>query len=265
MNIERQEPRPSLCIGILTLNEAKNITRCLNSALFADQILVVDSGSTDNTCELAKSLGAEVVVYADWQGFGEQRNRLLKHCRNNYIFFLDADEEITPELREEIMQSVKDDQDVVYEILWEQVAYGRPLKHMDSTGGLERFFKTSSIERYDGVVHEGAIMKGGKRPVRQFKGKVIHYSRETIHGSILKLAQYSHLGAVKRAEKKRRGGIWRGFASGLAIFIRLYIFRRGFMSGGSGFLFCFFIALECFFRYVALKYDKDSMNTLVKR
>jgi len=265
MNTERQVVRPSLCIGILTLNEAKNITRCINSASFADHILVIDSGSTDDTCELAKALGAEVIIYEDWQGFGEQRNRLLKHCNSDYIFFLDADEELTPALREEIITAVNDNQDIIYEILWDQVAFGRHLKYMNSTGGLRRFFKTASIDAYDGVVHEGAKMKGGDRPVHQFKGRLLHYSRETIHGSILKLAQYSHLGAVKRAEKKRRGGVCRGFVSGLAIFIRLYIIRRGFLSGPQGFLFCFFIALECFFRYVALEYDKDSMDTIVKR
>ena len=265
MNTEHPVPRPTLCIGILTLNEAKNITRCIQSAGFADQILVIDSGSTDNTCQIATALGAEVHVYDDWKGFGEQRNRLLKHCRADYIFFLDADEEITPGLREEIIQAVKNDQDVIYEILWEQVAYGRRLKHMSTTGGLRRFFKTASIDAFDGVVHEGARMKGSDRPVHQFKTRLLHYSRESIHGSILKLAQYAHLGAVKRAEKQRHGGVLRGFVSGFASFIRLYIIRRGFMDGPQGFLFCFFVALESFFRYAAIEYDKDFLDVLVKR
>lgn len=265
MSKEHQDARPTLCVGILTLNEARNISRCIKSAQFADQILVIDSGSTDETCEIAKELGAEVHVYSDWKGFGEQRNRILKHCTTDFIFFLDADEAITPNLQKEIVEAVNSDDDVIYEILWDQVAFGRTLKYMDSSGGLQRFFKTNSIDHYEGVVHEGAIMKGGSRPVLQFKNKVLHYSRETINGSLLKLAQYSHLGAVKRSKKNKTGGIWRGFFSGLAIFIRLYIIRRGFMGGAQGFLFCFFIALECFFRYVALKYDKDSMDILVKR
>ena len=265
MSTEPPVSQPSLCIGILTLNEAKNITRCIHSASFADQVLVIDSGSSDSTCELARELGAEVHVYDDWKGFGEQRNRLLKHCRTDYIFFLDADEEITPRLRNEITQAVNNDQDIIYEILWEQVAYGKRLKHMSTTGGLRRFFKVDSIDAFDGVVHEGARMKGGDRPVRQFKTRLLHYSRESIHGSILKLAQYAHLGAVKRAEKQRRGGILRGLISGFAGFIRLYILRRGFMDGPEGFLFCFFVALESFFRYVALEYDKESLDVLVKR
>ena len=263
--MDHPDARPSLCIGILTLNEAKNITRCINSASFADQILVVDSGSSDNTCELAKSLGAEVVVYDDWQGFGVQRNRILKHCKSDYIFFLDADEEITPELREEIIGAVQSRENVICEIRWTQVAYGRPLKYMTDASGLPRFFKASSIDRFEGIVHESARMKNANIPTRRFRGKLLHYSRETIHGSLLKLAQYSQLGAVKRAENNRRGGIWRGIASGVGVFIRLYFFRRVFLSGPQGFIFCLFVALESFFRYVSLEYDKDSLKVLVKR
>jgi len=84
--------KPTLCIAILTLNEARRIEQCIASARFADQIVVVDSGSSDDTVALASAMGAEVHTYADWQGFGEQRNRLLKHCTADYIFFLDADE-----------------------------------------------------------------------------------------------------------------------------------------------------------------------------
>jgi glycosyltransferase involved in cell wall biosynthesis len=260
-----QNQKPSLCIGILTLNEENNIVRCIRSASFADKILIVDSGSTDKTCEHAKALGAEVLVYDNWEGFAAQRNRLLEHCTTDYIFFLDADEEITPELCEEIKGAVQSGEDVICEIRWEQVAYGRSLKYMTDASGLPRLFKVSSIDRFEGIVHEYAKMKVANIPTRRFNGKLLHYSRETIHGSLLKLAQYSQLGAVKRAENNRQGGIWRGIASGSAVFIRLYFFRRVFLSGPQGFIFCLFVALESFFRYVSLKYDKDSLKVLVKR
>ncbi|WP_299513964.1 glycosyltransferase family 2 protein, partial [uncultured Limnohabitans sp.] len=90
---------PRLTIGILTKNEARLIGPCIESAAFADDIIVLDSGSTDNTLEIARSLGAHTFTSEDWQGFAVQRNRLLTHVRSEYIFFLDADEIITPELR----------------------------------------------------------------------------------------------------------------------------------------------------------------------
>lgn len=257
--------KPTLCIAILTLNEARRIEQCIASARFADQIVVVDSGSSDDTVVLASAMGAEVHTYADWQGFGEQRNRLLKHCTADYIFFLDADEEIPPGLEAEILAVVHAGQPGVWEVLWNQVAYGRPLTHMKSTGGIPRLFQTSNLLRYEGVVHEGAVLRDPSVTVSQFKTRLFHYSRETVYGSIQKLAQYAQLGAVKRAEKGKTGGVLRGMASGFANFMQLYFFRRGFLCGPEGFLFCFFIALECFFRYAMIAYDRDALTSVVKR
>lgn len=258
-------PRPTLTIGILTLNEERRIANCINSAKFADQIIVVDSGSKDNTREIALGLGAEVHNYPDWQGFAVQRNRLLQHVTGDYIFFLDADEEIPAELQKEIQAVVAEGKDEVWEITWNQVAFGRPLTAMHSTGGIPRLFRTTSLREFTGLVHEKAEMHGGPRPMRRFRARVLHYSRESIYDSLKKLAQYVQLGAAKRAKLGKRGGILRGSASAFAIFLRLYVFRRGFLCGAEGFLFCFFIALECFFRYVALEYDGATLETAMTR
>lgn len=257
--------RPTLCIGILTLNEEKRITQCIRSAHFADQILVIDSGSQDQTQVLARAAGAQVFDYPDWQGFAEQRNRLLKHCSCDFIFFLDADEEITPALEMEILQVLNQPGDAIWEVMWDQVAFGKSLSRMKTTGGVQRMFRAASIDHFEGVVHEGAKMKVAKLPVHTFKARLLHHSRETIYGSIQKLAQYAQLGAAKRAQKGKTGGVLRGFASGLTSFIQLYIFRRGFLCGPEGFLYCLFVALEAFFRYAMLRYDRDHLDKIVKR
>ena len=257
--------KPTLCIGILTMNEERRIARCIQSADFADKVIVVDSGSADGTIEVAKAAGAEAHVYADWQGFAVQRNRLLAHCKADYIFFLDADEEIPPELAAEITAVVKSGAPGVWEVLWNQVAYGRPLDRMKSTGGIPRLFQTQNLVRYEGVVHEGAVLRDDTVPVARFNARLLHHSRETVYASIQKLAQYAQLGALKRSEKGKTGGVLRGMASGFASFTQLYIFRRGFLCGPQGFLFCFFIALECFFRYAMIKYDRDALKVAAKR
>lgn len=102
MQPESTPSRPRLTVGILTLNEARRIASCINSAKFADQIVVVDSGSKDQTREIAAALGAEVHNYPDWQGFAVQRNRVLQHAKGEYVFFLDADEEMPPAMHAEI-------------------------------------------------------------------------------------------------------------------------------------------------------------------
>lgn len=256
---------PRLTIGILTMNEERRIEACIRSALFADEIIVVDSGSKDNTVALAQNLGAKVHSHADWQGFAEQRNRLLQYCTGDYIFFLDADEVITSELQSEIQTAVNSGNNAVWEVLWNQVAYGRALTMMKSTGGVQRLFRKDNLRRFEGLVHEQAILGNPKTPVVTCKGRLLHYSRETVYGSLQKLTQYAQLGASKRAKIGKRGGILRGFASAFASFMQLYFFRRGFLCGPEGFLFCFFIALECFFRYAILYYDRDFLHGSVKR
>jgi glycosyltransferase involved in cell wall biosynthesis len=254
------QTKPTLCIGVLTMNEALRIEQCLKSAAFADQVVVIDSGSTDGTRETAVALGAEVHLYADWQGFAVQRNRVLQHVKTDYVLFLDADELIPPELQVEIKQAVASGENAAWEVQWNQVAYGRALTWMKSTDGIRRLFKTSNLLAFEGVVHEGAELRDKNTPIKRFKTRLLHYSRETVYGSLQKLAQYVQLGAAKRAAAGKSGGVLRGFASAFAIFLKLYVFRRGFMCGPQGFLFCFFIALECFFRYAALHYDAQSLR-----
>lgn len=256
---------PTLCIGILTMNEERRIAQCIQSANFANQIVVVDSGSKDATVAIAQSLGAQVHSHTDWQGFAEQRNRMLQYCTADYIFFLDADEVITPQLQVEIQAAVASGQNAVWKILWNQVAYGRALTPMKSTGGIPRLFKKENLIKFEGVVHEKGILVNPATPVMTFSGRLLHYSRETVYGSLQKLAQYAQLGAMKRAEAGKRGGVLRGFASAFANFIQLYFFRRGFLCGAEGFLFCFFIALECFFRYVMIRFDLEVLKTSAKR
>lgn len=256
---------PTLCIAILTMNEARRIEQCIRSAQFADQIVVVDSGSMDDTVAIARRLGAQVHTHADWQGFAEQRNRLLQYCASDYIFFLDADEVITPELQTEIQAAVKTNQPDVWETHWLEVAFGRPLKRVLSRKSLPRFFRREMLVGFDGVVHEHANLRQPDLIRHSFHHPLLHYSRETVHDSLKKLTQYAMLGAAKRAKQGRKGGVLRGAASGLWMFIRLYFFKLACLEGGPGFLYSFFIALEFFFRQSALKYDLPNLSDNYER
>ena len=260
---------PTLTVAVLTHNEAHRIEACLKSAAFADQLLVVDSGSTDNTVALARGLGAEVHSHPDWQGFAVQRNRLLAHSRGDYVFFLDADEVMTPAFAQELQAIVRSGEQAVWSIRWRMVAYGHELKFFRSQSQIERLFVRALVKEFTGVVHEQAellpLPGGGAVPRRLIRARLLHYSRTTVRGSLEKLTQYVMLGAAKRAEKGQRGGVLRGLASGLSMFLRLYVFRLGFLCGGAGFLYCLFVALEGFFRYAALHYDRDSLTDKVIR
>ncbi len=257
--------RVKLSIGILAMNEERRIADCLRSAAFADQVIVIDSGSTDRTREIAASLGAEVHEYADWQGFAEQRTRLLRHVNGEYIFFLDADEVIPPALQQEILAAANSGRDAIWEIRWCEVAFGRELTRMKSTGGVKRMFRTASLKGFAGLVHETPEMVNPGIPTAGFSTRLLHYSRTSVYGCLKKLAQYVQLGAAKRAQAGKRGGVLRGLGSGLASFLKLYVFGRGFLYGAEGFLFCLFVSLECFFRYAALGYDAEFFDSIAQR
>ncbi|HEX5738089.1 MAG TPA: glycosyltransferase family 2 protein [Hydrogenophaga sp.] len=262
-----ESPANRLCVGILTLNEERRIARCIESASFADQIVVIDSGSTDATREIASRMGAEVHLHPDWQGFAVQRNRMMPLVKCDYFFFLDADEVITDELRQEIQQAVASGDNAAWKVYWDQVAFGKALSRMAKTaGGVKRLFRTDNILEFHGVVHEYAQLKDETVPTRVFSGRLLHYSRDTVYESLLKLAQYSQLGARRREQAGMRGGVLRGLGSAFTNFFRFYVLRRGFLCGPQGFLFCLVVALECFFRYAILEYDPpQGSNSAVKR
>lgn len=246
--------RPTLGIAVLTLNEAQRIEACLRSAAFADRIVVVDSGSTDGTRERAQALNAEVHLHADWQGFAEQRTRALAHLNTDYVFFLDADEEITPALRAEIEMAVASNEDATWRVWWDEVAFGRALTRMKPRGGIQRLFRRATLERFDGLVHEAPVLRHAV-PAHALRARLLHHSRPTVYGSLRKLAQYVQLGAAKRGAQGKKGGVLRGAVMGCVVFLRVYLFQRAILCGGPGFLYALFIALETFFRYAALRYD----------
>ena len=246
-------------------NEEDNIAACIRSASFADQVIVVDSGSNDRTTAIACDLGAQVFRYDDWQGFALQRNRLLAHARGDYVFFLDADETISPAFRDELQAIVQSGEQATWMVRWRMVAFGKELKYLRSTAKVERLFWRGLLHEYTGVVHEEAQLTREDVPRHLMETPLLHHSRSTVHSSLEKLTQYAMLGAAKRAKEGARGGIWRGIAASLAMFVRLYFLHFGFLGGGAGFLYCLFVALESFFRYAALAYDRPYLSGDIRR
>src|SRR6218665_3636080 len=232
-------PPPTLTVAVLTHNEAHRIEACLRSAAFADQLLVVDSGSEDDTVAMARALGAEVHSAPDWQGFAVQRNRLLAHARGDYVFFLDADEVMTPDFARELQAIVRSGAQAVWSIRWRIVAFGHELRRFRAQSYIQRLFVRALLKKSAGVVQEQArlypLPGGAAVPRRRIQARLQHYSRTTVRGSPEKLTQYAMLGAAKRAGQGRRGGVLRGLASGLWMFLRPYLVRLGFLFCAGGF------------------------------
>lgn len=246
----------TLCIAVLSLNEAGTIASCLNSARFADQLIVIDSGSTDSTANIARSLGADFHNEGDWQGFATQRNRALGYCKCDYIFFLDCDEIIPAELAKEILSAASKGTINRGLIRWDDYVFGKRLQGLHQTKGIARLFKVSDLKGFEGQVHESAVLRAAPKTIL-FRTRLIHHSRRSIHQSLLKLAQYSQIAAIKLRSSNKKSGVITGLIHAFPRFLNLYVVKLSFLSGAEGFLYSLFIALEVFFKYSAAYYDSE--------
>jgi glycosyltransferase involved in cell wall biosynthesis len=228
--IDRESESTNLTIAVLALNEASMITSCLESASFAEQILVIDSGSRDDTMLIARSLGAEVHSYADWQGFAIQRNRALEHCRQDYVFFLDCDEIIPANLAKEILKIVRQGTVNRGLIRWDDFVFGKRLQGIHQTKGVARLFKVHDILEFRGQVHENAVLKAPEI-THIFNTKLIHYSRRTVYQSLLKLAQYSQLAAISLRKSKKNIGVLAGLMHAIPRFLKGTSKKEEFQAG----------------------------------
>lgn len=256
-----QHAAPRLSIGVLTHNEARRIERCLASAAFADQIVIVDSGSTDGTLDIARRFTDQIHSHPDWQGFGVQRDRLLKHLDGDYLFFLDADEVISPELAAEMRAAIAAPADTnppdAWTIRWRQYMLGRRLQPYLESSRVLRLFRRSALAGYRAVVHEEPVWAITQPRIGTLASRLEHHPRDTVAAALRKSTQYAVLGAGKRRAAGRRGGIVVGALSALRVFLSSYFFKLGCLNGGPGFLLAVFMAYENFFKYVIVAYDED--------
>jgi glycosyltransferase involved in cell wall biosynthesis len=174
----------SLSVTIITKNEAQNIQACLDSVAFADQTIVVDSGSTDNTAEMARAMGAHVSIFADWQGFGVQKNRALEAASCDWVLSLDADERVTPELAEEIRVALAKvpavGQSVAFLIPRLTQFCGVWIRHCGWTPDyVLRLHRRGEARFSDDLVHEKLMLAQADTRVVRMKSHLLHYSYPT--------------------------------------------------------------------------------------
>jgi glycosyltransferase involved in cell wall biosynthesis len=263
--------KPTLSVILITNNEAGNILDCLASVSFADQIVVVDSDSTDNTVALAKSVGAQVLQTADWPGFGAQKNRALDLATGDWVFSIDADERVTPELAEQLKAAInigyqtdsKNDSNIdnirnkdirqhdAYEIPRLTQFCGQWIRHCGWTPDhVLRLFKRCSARFSNDLVHERLVQSQGT--CGKLTTPMSHYSYPTPASYWRKLDQYSQAWAKQRYLEGKKTSMVRATMSGVAAFVRTYFLRLGFLDGALGFAVCTMQAQSAFGKYFTL-------------
>lgn len=226
---------PRLSVAVIAMNEAHRIERCLRSASFADEVVLVDSGSTDGTVPIARALGAQVIETADWPGFGPQKNRALDACRGRWVLSLDADEEIGPALRAAIEAVVaRPPGEVPYQGYWirRRSSYcGRVIRFGDwRNDRVLRLFRREAARFSDDLVHERVECAP---PVSTLDGVLMHDSVDSRDDALEKMRRYATLGAGK-LRARGRGGLLPAWLHGTWTFMRGYLLRLGFLDGRAG-------------------------------
>lgn len=239
-----------LSVIIITKNEEAHIQACLESVSFADEVIVVDSGSTDKTCDIVRAFGASLTITADWPGFGPQKNRALEQCTGDWVLSIDADERVTPELAQAIQQVLRDSNVQAYKIPRLSQFAGRWIRHSGWWPDyVVRLFRREAGRFTTAKVHERVEVQG---TVHTLKAHFLHYPYASLEIFISKINHYSSVAALAAFERGKRTTVLGPFGHGFWTFLRHYIFRRGFLDGWQGLFLAGMAATGSFYRYVKL-------------
>lgn len=236
---------------IISRNEEAMIGDCLASVSWADEIVVLDSGSGDRTVEIAAAHGARVVQGGDWPGFGPQKNRAIALATGDWILSLDADERVSPELRDEILATISaGDARAAYDIPRLSSYCGRFMRH----GGwwpdhVTRLFQRGRARFSDDLVHERLIVEGN---IGRLRNHLLHIAFENLEEVLEKVNRYSSSGAEMAWARGRTGSLSGAVLRGLWAFARTYFLKAGFLDGREGFMLAVSNAEGTYYRYLKL-------------
>ncbi len=233
-------PRQPLSVAIITLNAASQLAECLASATFADDIVVVDSGSTDGTVALAEDAGVRV-IRQPWLGYGPQKQFAVDAARHDWVLCLDADERLSPALQASIQAALQAPKFGAYRFARCNRFLGRYLRHGEGYPDWSlRLFNRRQARWSTDPVHEKVLADG---PVGTLSGDLLHESAETLASYLAKQNRYTTLAADAALAAGKRATVGRLAISPLLRFLKFYLLRQGFRDGLPGLV---HIAIGCF-------------------
>ena len=241
-----------LSAAIMTFNEERNLERTLKAlADICDEIVIVDSGSTDKTKEIAEKYEARF-IYQPWLGYGKQRNAAIDNCSGKWILAVDADEELSPELEQKITEIINGNEDKkVYEINRLSVCFGKKIKHGGwGTSYAVRLFLKTAGRFNDNTVHESFVTQ---EEIFKIKENIYHHSYLTLEDYFSKFNRYTTEGALEYYKKGKKASIGQVVFNPMYKFIRMYIIRLGFLDGIEGFLLASTSSMYSMVKYFKLR------------
>ena len=238
-----------LSVTIITRNAGAMLEACLKSVSFADEIVVVDSGSTDATAQIAASHGARV-VHKNWMGFGPQKQFAVEAASHDWVLCLDADERVSEALRESIIGEMRAPRGSAYEVARCNLFLGRWLRHGEGyPDWCLRLFDRRRSRWSDDPVHEKVLAAA---PALRLSGDLLHQSAETLENYLDKQNRYTSLQAAAMLAHGRNAGAAQLLLAPLARFIKFYFLRLGFLDGVPGLVHVSIGCMNSFNKYAKL-------------
>ncbi|WGK81314.1 glycosyltransferase family 2 protein [Vibrio aestuarianus] len=249
---QTSQNRATIAAVIITKNEQDSLRDCLESLRWVDEIIIVDSGSTDSTEAIAREYTEHFYVNAEWPGFGKQKQLAQSYATSDWILAVDADERIDDTLRENILAMLENPpQNTVYnlnELTW---VFGRFLKHSGWYYRHVRLYPNKLTKYNDNLVHESVIIPQGCQ-VAELDGDILHYSYQNLNHYLVKSAGYAKAWADQRQARGKKASLSQGMIHALGCFLKMYLLKSGFLDGKQGFLIAVLSAHSTFVKYADL-------------
>ena len=248
MSIEDKIP---LSVAIITKNEAENLPACLKSVVFAGQIVVVDSGSTDGTVKIASDFGCDVFTES-WRGFGPQKQYAIDKCTNPWVLILDADERIPEDTAQAIKDITSNPSTAAAGFSFPRKNFfqGRWIRHAGWwPDRIVRLFRNGKGRMTPAKVHESVEVDG---PVEPLGCPIEHYTESRLSHVLIKIDRYSTIGAEEAFKEGKTASIWSAALRAKLAFLHNYILRCGFLDGAPGLTQAITDAINKFFKYAKL-------------
>lgn len=254
---------PKLSVITLALNEEHNIADCLESVKWADEILVIDSGSTDRTVDLAKRYTNNVLT-VEWKGYGATKNYALQHATGEWILWLDADERVPNDLAEEIRRVIhlNDSSFAGYNVARRAFFLGKWIRHCGwYPGRVTRLFRKSKSLFTESNVHEQIIVEGA---IGELKNDLVHFTDPNLAHYFYKFNRYTTLAAQDLQKAGKKFTISDIIVRPFFTFVKMYLVKRGFLDGIQGFILCVASSAYVFTKYAKLwELERESVERRV--
>jgi glycosyltransferase involved in cell wall biosynthesis len=239
----------TLSVIIITRNEAQDIGACLESIKWANEIIVLDSGSSDETLPICRKYTRNVFS-GDWPGYGIQKNRALQKATGQWVLSLDADERLSEALQLQIKTAITKNTVAAYAIPFQSRFCGKIIKWGAWRAEKHvRLFQRHKGKFTDAIVHEKLLING---PIEQLTAPIIHDSYKNFEEVLEKMNRYSTYGAQQRLAQHKRGGLTTALLHGMWAFVKSYCLQLGFLDGKMGFILAVAIAEGSYYRYLKL-------------